>query len=190
LKERRDMMRSLLWSGDGRDIEVPGIGREGMRNGGGVCGNEGGWRKVVGEFPTSWRDGRTLCERGPSQWIPGRSRIWSVCSTITFLWPSLIYELWDTAGNKETAHQSSRSQRHRIYRSIRGVLERADHRAWSPTTVVGTACKELLTAGGCWPCSFSSKDYECRWSPSASSQWQTDSRICKDLFRSGSVWCL
>lgn len=37
LKDSRDIIRSLLCRGDGKDSDVPGIGREGITKGGGSC---------------------------------------------------------------------------------------------------------------------------------------------------------
>ena len=78
------MMRSLLCKGDGKEMDVPGIGREGTINGGGVWADAWGRMGVWGMMMESDNDGSRAYDRGPSQWIPGRSNMWRVCSIITF----------------------------------------------------------------------------------------------------------
>jgi hypothetical protein len=78
------IIRSLKCRGEGNANEVPGMGKDGERKGWGCDGN-------IGEpwvFTSESVEEGAQCHVGPSLWIPGRSRILSVCSTIAFRCPS------------------------------------------------------------------------------------------------------
>lgn len=84
LKESRVNIRSWRCSGDGNDNEVPGIGKDGAK--------KWGLEAIIGEpwiFSNESVEVRTRCDIALSQWIPGKSRMLSVCSTIALRCPSV-----------------------------------------------------------------------------------------------------
>ena len=82
LKESRVIIRSWRCSGEGNDNEVPGIGKDGLAK------KWWGLEPTIGEL-WIFRSVEVRCDIALSQWIPGKSRILSVCSTMALRCPSV-----------------------------------------------------------------------------------------------------
>jgi hypothetical protein len=82
LKESRVIIRSWRCSGEGNDNEVPGIGKDGLAK-------KWWWLEpTIGEL-WIFRSVEVRCDIALSQWIPGKSRMLSVCSTMALRCPSV-----------------------------------------------------------------------------------------------------